>query len=559
MDMKSVSEDEEELYQEGLGGGQDGMEFNNTMIRRDSETGESIGVMRTLSHRPTLHKMGSSTSTTNNPQQPADNSIFERADHVREGIQKVFTNAVGATNQGLHAVVDATADLMVSAASSTPMLKNVVLPFVHSGFWEAYQIVRGHSLGGALATFAALDVSLHTVPRVNAYLKHHAKLLYLQEKTNRMLLQSMQSCPNPLLSHSKDKTTLSKSSSLTPGTLERRLSDIEEGLNSRCSLLQDERDDAAVPVFVKKVNIVMINFGSPRVGNRSFVQLYNRIVPSSFRVVVDGDLVAGLPPSKYAHVGTEILIDSLGAGSIIIDPSFVERWLRTHMKSSVAVHSLLVYRKGLLGLKLSAECLKQQYDKEREIDPEMDPLRVAIKMRTQHKVEQIVKTVPGFAHGLPVQEEAGNDIISEREHALLMQGSLEVGPISIVAEHHDIAMKEIVVDASPIHESSTLTIDTTDERRRRVYSTEGSEGDKEESKEDHLYAKHYAHDVENMDALMQQIRTLKNRGGPVHWVKKHTVDRMKPKRVKSQRSFSPKANSGSGSGAASSEDPTNNV
>jgi hypothetical protein len=33
----------------------------------------------------------------------------------------------------------------------------------------------GHSLGGALATFAALDISLHTIPRVNAYLKHQEK------------------------------------------------------------------------------------------------------------------------------------------------------------------------------------------------------------------------------------------------------------------------------------------------------------------------------------------------------------------------------------------------
>ena len=60
-----------------------------------------------------------------------------------------------------------------------------------SGFWEAYAVVRddlheivrrelkkspahlyfiGHSLGGALATLAALDASIHTVPRVNAFL-----------------------------------------------------------------------------------------------------------------------------------------------------------------------------------------------------------------------------------------------------------------------------------------------------------------------------------------------------------------------------------------------------
>jgi len=102
--------------------------------------------------------------------------------------------------------------------------------------------------------------------------------------------------------------------------------------------------------FLKKINIYMYNYGSPRVGNNNFAQLYNKLVLCSYRICVDGDIVPALPPpGKYYHIGTEILIDSVGAGSIIIDPSFVEVWLRTHMKSSVAVHSLLVYRRGLLG------------------------------------------------------------------------------------------------------------------------------------------------------------------------------------------------------------------
>ncbi len=102
--------------------------------------------------------------------------------------------------------------------------------------------------------------------------------------------------------------------------------------------------------FLKKINIYMYNYGSPRVGNNNFAQLYNKHVLCSYRICVDGDIVPALPPpGKYYHIGTEILIDSVGAGSIIIDPSFVELWLRTHMKSSVAVHSLLVYRRGLLG------------------------------------------------------------------------------------------------------------------------------------------------------------------------------------------------------------------
>ena len=96
---------------------------------------------------------------------------------------------------------------------------------------------------------------------------------------------------------------------------------------------------------VRKVKVTMYNFGSPRVGNGFFAHFYNRIVPDSFRTVVDGDLVTSLPPTGYRHVGTQAVVDNLGAGSIIIDPSFIERRLRTHTKSSVSVHSLLVYRK----------------------------------------------------------------------------------------------------------------------------------------------------------------------------------------------------------------------
>lgn len=137
--------------------------------------------------------------------------------------------------------------------------------------------------------------------------------------------------------------------------------------------------------FVRKIKIFMYNYGSPKVGNGNFVKFYDKTVPCSYRVVVDGDIVPALPPqSNYTHVGTEILIDSMGAGSIIIDPSFVERWLRTHMKSSVAVHSLLVYRKGLLGIKLAAEFMRANAGTAKGVDP----LRLALTVRTHQQVRK---------------------------------------------------------------------------------------------------------------------------------------------------------------------------
>lgn len=143
-----------------------------------------------------------------------------------DNLKRVFSGAAGVT----HAVVDSAglvvegaAGVVATAVANTPMLKNIAKLYVHrfvdctiknivvhvdqhcvfsrsiyscSGFWEAYEHVRefihailrkelvrnpttvfftGHSLGGALATFAALDVQTHTVPRVNAWLKHQAK------------------------------------------------------------------------------------------------------------------------------------------------------------------------------------------------------------------------------------------------------------------------------------------------------------------------------------------------------------------------------------------------
>ncbi|OQS04473.1 hypothetical protein THRCLA_03297, partial [Thraustotheca clavata] len=94
-------------------------------------------------------------------------------------------------------------------------------------------------------------------------------------------------------------------------------------------------------------NIHMYNFGGPRVGNPAFVRQYNNKVPNSFRIVFDGDLVAGIPRfwGLYEHVGSEVAIDD--AGNVIVDPSFVERRLLVSSKTKVASHATLVYRTGL--------------------------------------------------------------------------------------------------------------------------------------------------------------------------------------------------------------------
>jgi len=76
-------------------------------------------------------------------------TIAEGAGAVGGGLRAVLSGAtgvaqavVGAAGAVTGAAVDATAGLAASAASRTPVLKNIVKIYVHSGFWEAYEHVR---------------------------------------------------------------------------------------------------------------------------------------------------------------------------------------------------------------------------------------------------------------------------------------------------------------------------------------------------------------------------------------------------------------------------------
>lgn len=90
------------------------------------------------------------------------------------------------------------------------------------------------------------------------------------------------------------------------------------------------------------VSITMYNFGSPRVGSYAFSSVYQGLIPNTFRVVVDGDIVSGVPSAWYKHVGTEVVVDREGAGNFICDPSFVERTFHTMARRNLSSHSLVM-------------------------------------------------------------------------------------------------------------------------------------------------------------------------------------------------------------------------
>jgi len=44
-------------------------------------------------------------------------------------------------------------------------------------------------------------------------------------------------------------------------------------------------------------------FGSPKVGDPAFADYYSNLVPDTFRIVNDADIIPTIPPAGYAHVG----------------------------------------------------------------------------------------------------------------------------------------------------------------------------------------------------------------------------------------------------------------
>lgn len=67
-----------------------------------------------------------------------------------------------------------------------------------------------------------------------------------------------------------------------------------------------------------------------------------------YRVEVDGDFFVCNPlAGYYYHAGTQVLIDSEGAGSIVVKPTIVESQLLGTAGITLVNHGLHVYRASL--------------------------------------------------------------------------------------------------------------------------------------------------------------------------------------------------------------------
>ncbi|KAG5183921.1 hypothetical protein JKP88DRAFT_354512 [Tribonema minus] len=137
----------------------------------------------------------------------------------------------------------------------------------------------GHSLGGALATLAALDAARNGI----------------RGRAPKGITRAMRSTPS------------------VPVCAPRRIVSTRR-VASPCAV----SFSAAMTSRVWPGKL-MYNFGSPRVGNNAFSALYNSLNGDSFRLALEFDVIANLPPrvvvgsfTEYEHVGRTVLLNHQG-------------------------------------------------------------------------------------------------------------------------------------------------------------------------------------------------------------------------------------------------------
>ncbi|XP_022138095.1 lipase isoform X2 [Momordica charantia] len=77
-------------------------------------------------------------------------------------------------------------------------------------------------------------------------------------------------------------------------------------------------------VNYKAQNVQVMTFGQPRIGNSVFASFYSNIVPNTFRVTHEHDIVPHLPPfysylprKTYHHFPREVWLYDIGFGSLV--------------------------------------------------------------------------------------------------------------------------------------------------------------------------------------------------------------------------------------------------
>lgn len=93
--------------------------------------------------------------------------------------------------------------------------------------------------------------------------------------------------------------------------------------------------------------VLVSTFGSPRVGNRAFRDVYDSMVCTHWRVVAGGDVIARLPSVGYSHVGRKITLTA--SGELFMDADALEVRLWHRQAASLVHHRKACYLLALRG------------------------------------------------------------------------------------------------------------------------------------------------------------------------------------------------------------------
>lgn len=112
-------------------------------------------------------------------------------------------------------------------------------------------------------------------------------------------------------------------------------------LATLCSL------DVGLTLDMLSTRIVVTTFGSPRVGNKAFQEVYDEVIRMNWRVVAGGDIISRLPKIGYHHVGKKVILTA--GGELFIDPNALDMLFWNSQPASLVHHRKSCY---LLALKM---------------------------------------------------------------------------------------------------------------------------------------------------------------------------------------------------------------
>lgn len=95
----------------------------------------------------------------------------------------------------------------------------------------------------------------------------------------------------------------------------------------------------------KPEDISVSTFGSPKCGNKSWRDVYEKVIKSHWNVKIDNDVVTMLPKVQYCHVGKTALMTS--TGNFVLDPSAVDLGFWSGELPSINNHKKPAYKMAL--------------------------------------------------------------------------------------------------------------------------------------------------------------------------------------------------------------------